>query len=95
MLVFSVMRERGSLEIYYNYRRGMQSILLGNIGKHRYRYRGRTLSLFGLSRPGTGPDITGPGYDTVSAGRLNWHFSVLTYIAGPKVFMDARRPVTP
>ena len=27
MLVFSVMRERGSLEIYYNYRRGMQSIL--------------------------------------------------------------------
>ena len=71
MLVFSVMRERGSLKIYYNYRRGTQSILLGDIIKRRYRYRVWTHTLFGLSRPGTGPDITGLGFDTVSTGRLN------------------------
>ena len=67
-----------------------------NNSKCRYRYRVWTHTLFGLSRPGTGPDTTGPGFDTVSAGRLNWHFLGTCYYGlGLKVFMDARRPVTP
>ena len=59
------------------------------------RYRVWTHTLFGSQRPATDPDITAFGFCTLSGGRINWHSRCLTIIFGLKVFMDARRLVTP